>query len=83
MLLLTNHSYQPFLTLSEIHFPSTDQIYRPKFCQNENRKNSYLFEGHFGDIFDDRENLGKKVSSFTKSTVLVRDPFLGSKSYTE
>ena len=42
MLLLTNRSYQPFLTLCEIHFPSTDQIFRPKFCQNE----------HFGDILD-------------------------------
>ena len=44
MFLLTNRSYQPFLTLCQIHFPSTDQIYRPQISDIEEKK-KFLFNG--------------------------------------
>ena len=44
MLLLTNRSHQPFLTLCAIHFPSTDQNYRPRISDIW-RKKKFLFIG--------------------------------------
>ena len=43
MLLLTNRSYQPFLTLCEIHFPSTDQIYRPQISDIWRKKKIRIY----------------------------------------
>ena len=54
MLLLTNRSYQPFLTLCEILFPSADQNYRPKFCQNQQRKK---FPIYWTDILCDKNGV--------------------------
>ena len=54
MLLLANRSYQPFLTLCEIHFPSTDQNYRPRISDIWRIKKIPIY---FTDILCDKNGV--------------------------